>query len=139
MPLARHATTDTAALAREGGRRFVDEHRGPITTWEEFERFPRPDPAAASTRSLEWFEENLPEGMCIVGSGGFAHFAEYVTWLMGYETLCVALCEQRDLVTAISRRLIEMYRVFLARLLEFDCVKNDFCGVHDIISNTITW
>jgi hypothetical protein len=54
----------------------------------------------------------------VIGSGGFAHFAEYITWLMGYETLCVALCEQRDLVAAISRKLIDMYVVFLNRLLQ---------------------
>ena len=64
---------DTAAMARQVGRGFVEEHRGPITTWEEFEAYPWPDPAAATTRNLEWFQENLPDDMCIVGSGGFAH------------------------------------------------------------------
>ena len=48
---------------------------------------------------LEWFEKNLPEDMCVIGSGGFAHFAEFLNWLMGYETLCYALYDQRDLVT----------------------------------------
>ena len=49
-------------------------------------------------RRLEWYEDNLPDDMCVIGSGGFAHFAEYLTWLMGYETLCYALYDQRDLV-----------------------------------------
>ena len=123
MPLHYDTTLDTAALARAGGRDYVNEHRGPITSWDEFEKYPWPDPESLSSRSLEWYEENLPENMCIVGSGGFAHFAEYLTWLMGYETLCVALCEQRDLVAAISRRLVDTYRVFLDRLLRFDRVK----------------
>lgn len=123
MPLHYAHTGDTAALARRDGRRYVDEHTGPVTTWEEFERYPWPDPEAATARSLEWYEEHLPEGMCVVGSGGFAHFAEYLTWLMGYETLCLALCEQRDLVAAITQRLVDMYRVFLKRLLAFDRVK----------------
>jgi uroporphyrinogen decarboxylase len=114
---------DTATLERASGREFVNEQRGPITSWEDFQRYPWPDPNAASTRSLEWYEENLPEGMCVIGSGGFAHFAEYLSWLMGYETLCMALCEQRDLVEAISRRLIEMYEVFLRRVLRFSRVK----------------
>ncbi len=123
MPLNYMNTEDTAKLSRAGGRSYVDEHRGPVTTWEEFERYPWPDPLAASTRSLEWYEEHLPEGMCVIGSGGFAHFAEYVTWLMGYETLCIALCEQRDLVAAIAQRLIDMYVVFMKRLLQFNCVR----------------
>ena len=58
-----------------------------------------------------------------MGSGGFAHFAEYLSWLMGYETLCVSLFEQRDLVAAISQRLVDLYREFLERLLQFDRVK----------------
>ena len=35
--------------------------------------------------------------------GGFAHFAELLTWLMGYETLCIALFEQRDLLLSHFR------------------------------------
>jgi len=123
VQLIRVAVQDTADLQRTGGRKFVDEHRGPITTWAEFEAYPWPDPAAAGTRSLEWYQANLPEDMCIVGSGGFAHFAEYLIWLMGYETLCYALYEQRDLVAAIAARLGEIYRVVAQRMLEFDRVK----------------
>jgi len=123
MPLKRTAVQDTAALARRGGREYMEEHRGPITSWEEFEAYPWPDPWQASTRSLEWYEENLPEGMCIIAGGGFAHFAEYLTWLMGYETLCYSLYDQRDLVRAISERLMEMYRVVLQRILAFERVK----------------
>jgi len=123
VPLNRMTTDDTAALRREGGRNYMDEHRGPITNWAEFESYPWPDPAAVSTRALTWYESNLPEDMCVVSSGGFAHFAEYLTWLMGYETLCYALYDQRDLVRAISERLVEMFRVILARMLQFERVK----------------
>ena len=123
MPVTRMCVEDRAALPHAEGRSFMEEHKGPITNWEEFEAYPWPDPHAASTRSLEWYEENLPEDMCIVGSGGFGHFAEYLTWLMAYETLCFSLYDQRDLVAAISNRLMEMYRVVIARILEFDRVK----------------
>ena len=117
MPLKRTAVEDTAALRREGGRGFMEEHKGPITSWGDFEKYPWPNPAAAPTPALEWYEKNLPDDMCLVASGGFGHFCEYLTWLMGYETLCFALYEQRDLVEAISRRLLEIYRVVLERLL----------------------
>jgi len=123
MPLKRTAIQDTAGFPRQGGRSYMEEHKGPITSWQEFEAYPWPDPDLASTRSLEWYEANLPEDMCIMGSGGFAHFAEYLAWLMGYETLCFSLYDQRDLVAAISKRLAEMYRRFIERLLEFDRVK----------------
>ncbi|MBN1669790.1 MAG: hypothetical protein JXR37_02075 [Kiritimatiellae bacterium] len=115
-------TSDTAALARQRGRSFTDEHRGPITNWEEFEKYPWPDLANANTRELEWLQENLPEGMCIVGSG-LASFAEWMCWLMGYETLCYALYDQRDLVKAITDRLVEIDRRKLELELQFDRVK----------------
>ncbi len=123
VPLPRQVAEDTALLARGGGRDFIDEHRGPITTWEEFEAYPWPDPTKASTRALEWYERNLPDNMCVIGSGGFAHFAEYTNWLMGYETLCLALFENRELVRAISNRLIEIFENVLSQLLQFECVK----------------
>jgi len=123
MQLHRATTLDTAELRRAGGRQYVDEHHGPITNWDEFESYPWPDPDKATTRALEWYSAHLPEGMCIIGSGGFAHFAEYLSWLMGYETLCYALYDQRELVKAISDRLTDMYRVVIQRMLEFDRVK----------------
>jgi len=119
----RLTAADTADLTRAGGRRYVAEHCGPITNWEQFEAYPWPDPDRLTTRQLQWFQENLPEDMCIVGSSGFAHFAEYLTWLMGYETLCYALFDQRDLVAAIARRLLELYEVVVQRMLQFDRVK----------------
>ncbi len=122
-PLNFNTANDTAELTRGQGRSFVDMHRGPITNWAEFEAYPWPDVSQASSASLEWLEEHLPENMCVMGSGGFAHFAEHLSWLMGYETLCMALCEQRDLVEAIAQRLDTYYERFMKRLLEFDRMK----------------
>ena len=123
IKVSRQTAADTASLERAGGRAYVNEHRGPITTWDEFEAYPWPDPKRLTTRNLEWLQENLPEDMCIIGSGGFAHFAEFLTWLMGYETLCYALFDQRDLVTAISRKLFDLYEEVVRRMLEFDRVR----------------
>jgi uroporphyrinogen decarboxylase len=46
-----------------------------------------------------------------------------VNWLLGYETMCYALYDQPDLVEAIATRLVDMYRVVLTRIVEFDRVK----------------
>ena len=122
FPHNRSTVADSASLSRTGGRSFVDEARGPITSWAEFERYPWPDPKKISTRSLEWYEKNLPDGMCMA-TGGMAHFCEYLVWLMGYETLCYALVEARDLVTAIRDRLFAFYREALALILSFPKVR----------------
>ncbi len=34
LQLTRLAIDDTAGLERSGGRKFVNEHQGPITTWD---------------------------------------------------------------------------------------------------------
>ena len=116
-------TEDTAELSRENGRCYRDEHTGPIMSWEDFEKYPWPDPTAPELAAgLEWFQENLPDDMCIIG-GMAGHFAEELTWLMGYETLCYALFDQRDLVEAIAGKLLEIYRVCVERMLQFDRVR----------------
>ena len=122
--LHRGVTADTADLPRGGGRAYQDEHTGPIMNWEDFEKYDWPDQhAAEATADLEWYERNLPDDMCIIGSGGFAHFAEFLTWLMGYETLCYALFDNRGLVAAIADKLTEHFRVIVGRMLQFDRVK----------------
>lgn len=123
-PLQWTAVEDTAELKKTSGRHYLDEHTGPIGNWETFEKYPWPDPdAPAATRDLEWYSKHLPDDMCIIGSGGFGHLAEHLTWLMGYETLCYALSDQRDLVEAIARKLEAIYASALKRILEFPRVK----------------
>ncbi len=122
MPVSSISSADTADLAREGGREFQDEHSGPVMSWEDFEKYPWPDPTTISDRSLAWYEDNLPDDMCIIGHAP-GHFAEYLSALMGYETLCFALYDNRDLVSAIADKLLETYREVTKRLLGFDCVK----------------
>ncbi len=123
MPMNYHRTDDTADLQRDGGRRYMDEHRGPIATWAEFEAYPWPDPATATTRALEFYQRHLPDDMCIIAGGGFGHFAEHLTWLMGYESLCYALYDQRDLVRALADKLLVMQEAILRTILQFDRVK----------------
>jgi uroporphyrinogen decarboxylase len=122
LAFARQVTEDTAGLKRSGGRSFQDEHVGPIRTWADFEAFQWPDPAKPEAlRDLEWFEKNLPDDMCVIGFT--AHFFEYLSWLMGYETLCFALYEQRDLVEAIARRLEQLFTRAAEVLLQFSRVR----------------
>lgn len=120
---ARDVVKDTADLERQGGRGYLNEHRGPIMSREDFERFRWPSfrhPAA--TAELEWYEQNLPDDMCIVGMAG-GHFAEWLCWLMGYETFCLALHDQRDLVRAIEAKLREMFAEAVDAVLQFSRVR----------------
>ncbi len=116
-------TADTADLTRSGGRNYQDEHTGPITTWEELEQYEWPDPDhPEATRSIEWYNRNLPDDMCII-AGLTGHFAELLAWLMGYETLCFALYDDPDLVQAIYEKVRAFHTRELERLLQFDRVE----------------
>ncbi|MGO9308957.1 MAG: uroporphyrinogen decarboxylase family protein [Spirochaetia bacterium] len=120
--VTEHQVTDTAERARTGGRAFVDLKRGPITSWEEFARYPWPDPEAAPARSLEWYQRNLPDDMCLIG-GLTSHYGELLSWLMGYETLCYALVDARGLVEAIAKKVDEITVRQARRFLQFDRVQ----------------
>ena len=127
-PMFRHNVDDTANLQRESGRHFQDEHTGPITNWEEFEKYPWPNPSRPEcTKTLEWYQKNLPDDMCIV-SGSMSHFCEHLTWLMGYETFCYALFDMRDLVEAIAEKLIDIYDRTLDQYLAFDRLRMVFAS-----------
>jgi uroporphyrinogen decarboxylase len=118
----RRSVADGSALSRAGGRSFIDESRGPITTWDEFEAYPWPDPSKADTRGLEWCEANLPDDMCALG-GLIGHITEEITFFMGYETLCIALYEEPLLVRAILEKVVESHERRLELLLQFKRVR----------------
>jgi uroporphyrinogen decarboxylase len=123
VPFHSKTVEDTADLARGGGRSYQDEHTGPITNWDEFEQYDWPDPVPEeSEKLLDWYDKNLPDDMCIIASGT-GHFCEFITWLMGYETLCYALMDDRKLVGAIADKMVEFHRVQVKRFLEYNRVK----------------
>jgi uroporphyrinogen decarboxylase len=123
LGLRKHRVRDTAGLGHAGGRAFVDTQQGPLATWQDFEAFPWPDSTCEEADSeLQWWQEHLPEDMCLA-TRSFGHFAEWLTWLMGYEALCYALYDQRDLVEAIADKLLEINRGALERYLAFSRVR----------------
>ncbi|HOE97306.1 MAG TPA: uroporphyrinogen decarboxylase family protein [Candidatus Sumerlaeota bacterium] len=114
---------DTSALKRAGGRQYVDEHKGPVTNWDEFEKFDWSRVEHITTRQLEYFEKHLPDDMCVVAFGQIGHYAEMLNWLMGYETLCFALFNDRELVRAMFERLDHLYQAAVRTIVQFDRVK----------------
>jgi uroporphyrinogen decarboxylase len=123
IPIPGKMTDDTADLKRDQGRHYADYSTGVIKTWEDFESFPWPDPHLPEAAvGLEYWQEHLPHDMCIIG-GKYPEISQDLLGLMGYENLCIALYEQRDLVKAVSEKLFEICRIWLERLLQFDRVK----------------
>ncbi len=103
LPLHRIALEDTAPLRRDR-RQWADEHAGPITSWEDFERYPWPKPEDVDYFGIEWAGKHLPEGMKLIVLGPGGQF-ENLSWLMGVSTLAIALFDAPDLVRAIAERI----------------------------------
>ncbi len=106
LPLHDLHAQDTAQLA-SGNRSWRNETRGPINSWEDFEKYPWPDSSDIDFRPLEYAAEAMVEGMKVIGmaSGIF----ENTSWLFGTENLCYALFDQPDLVKAVADRVGELW------------------------------
>lgn len=93
---------DTAELAKEK-RNWVDEHHGMVTNWEEFEKYPWPDPETIDFTILEKATKIIPDGMKIMlWSSGIL---ENVQWLMGYEPMSYASFEEPELIAALFEKI----------------------------------
>jgi len=105
MKYTKFEIGDTASLPRDR-RQWMSEGQGPITNWGDFERYPWPTSADVNLDAIEYMARCLPEGMGIIAqiSGGL----EPVTWLMGYQTLGLALYDQPDLVEALFEKITEI-------------------------------
>ncbi len=110
------AASDTAALSR-GQRQWANEERGPIASWEDFEKYPWPDPAKGDLWPYEYAATHLPEGMGMVvcPTSGFLEIP--MDALLGYQNLCLLLYEQPDLVEAVFQRVGEIIYSMYERLL----------------------
>jgi len=98
-----------------GGRSFVDEQQGPITTAAEFEAYPWPDPQATTCGNFARARAHLPEGMAMIARchGPF----EWGTWLMGIQTFCMALAMDRDLVERVFARVSDLIVEEVSRMV----------------------
>ena len=119
--------TDTADLSR-GNRHWVNESRGPIASWEDFEHYPWPDPSKADLSSYEYAANNLPDGMglLICPTSGFLEIP--LDTLLGYQNLCYLICEQPDLAEAVFRRVGEIIVAMYEQLLELPNLYGFFQG-----------
>lgn len=120
MPFQENRTVVAdAAPASDHDRVWVDQHAGAIASWEDFERYPWPRVEDVDFFPLEYVVRNLPEGMGFVtchAGGVFEHLSQ----IMSIEGLCVALCEQPDLVRAVADRVGESLEAYYRQFLGLD-------------------
>jgi uroporphyrinogen decarboxylase len=113
--------TDTASKdSNKGDRTWMEEGKGPIQSWKDFENYPWPDIKEIDFSRLEWMEKNLPSNMgCYYLTGSIL---ERLAWLLGYETLCYFMYDAPDLIDAICDKIGTFYVEYTKILTSFNCV-----------------
>jgi uroporphyrinogen decarboxylase len=107
LPAISHVTRDTAKGAEQYNRAWQGLEPGVIQTWEDFEKYPWPHVTDLCFYIHHYICEHLPDGMGFLSchAGGVY---EHVSRLMGYEGLCLALYDNRELVRAVTDKLGEL-------------------------------
>lgn len=116
LPFPRKGLTGDDPTMAAGQRSWVDEHEGTITTWDQFEQYPWPDPGAVPLWILEYICENLPEGMGFVTCHGGGVY-EHMSSLLSYEQLAYLLVDDPELVRAITDRVGALIAAYYERIL----------------------
>jgi uroporphyrinogen decarboxylase len=125
LPVKQTKIEDTGIYA-SGQRSWMEEGRGPISNWQEFENYPWPEVSDADYGPIEYAANHMPEGMAIFAKS--YGILEQAMWLMGYETFAYALFDQPDLVEAIFSKVAEIYLPFNRALTEIDGVVGLWMG-----------
>jgi uroporphyrinogen decarboxylase len=101
-------------------RGWANEGKGIVTTREEFDRFPWPDPSELDLSVFAEVGRLLPEGMKVLVDHGKIFTG--VWWLMGLETFCRAVKRDPDLVSRMYEKVGATQLRILDMATDFDCV-----------------
>lgn len=125
MPKVR-VGRDTAIIPKKGGREWVEEETGIITSWEGFEKFPWERMKLDLGNYYKFLSENLPDGMRTVVNGSL--YEQVLERLLGYEGLFYLLYDQPDLVEAVVNRWGEILYEFYENVISLEVTGAIFHG-----------
>lgn len=115
---------DTAELSRRQ-REWLDESRGLISSWEEFERFPW-DKIKPDCSPYEIVARRLPEGMKIVATSIF--FEHVFQVMLGFERISYMLYDNPELVALVFVRWGQKVYDFYESVIDMEEVGTIFHG-----------
>jgi len=126
FPVGALAAADTAPGVQRT-RYWADEHRGSITNWQDFERYPWPKVEDVDFFPLEYLSTHLPEGMGLMTCHAGGIF-EHLSRILSLEGIGIALCEDPQLVQAVANKVGECLLAYYERLADLDHVIALFQG-----------
>ena len=100
-------------------RGWADLQKGPIASWEDFERYPWPEGDPPDFWMMEYLNRYVPEDMGLISCHSGGPF-EIVGRLLSYEGLCLGLYDRPDLVDAVIERVGKCMERYYELLLQLD-------------------
>lgn len=127
LPAVALVTQDTAPDNKDHNRAWQGLHDGPIKNWDDFENYPWPRITEENFYIHRYICDHLPDGLGFITchAGGVY---EHVSRLIGYESLCMKLYDQPDLLKAVADKLGELIFEYNKFLLELDGLAAIFQG-----------
>lgn len=118
---------DTASLSRKE-RTWVEEGKGIISSWKDFERYPWPNTDTIDYSLYEFIAKNLPEGMKIMACASAGIFEISSEALLGFEGMSYLLYDDPTLIEAVFNKVGETLYNFYKNVVELDGVGGFFQG-----------
>lgn len=118
---------DTAQLSRKE-REWVEEGKGVIQSWEDYESYPWPKIDNIDFSFLDWLQEFVPEGMKILISSSSGVFEIASEELLGFEGMSYLLYENYPLVEAVFNRVGETLNAYYRSVVSSEIVGGFFQG-----------
>lgn len=103
------------------GKVEVAEHRGLIASWEDFHRYPWPEPDDVDFGPVEVAISVLRPGMKLI-SGTLSGVFEESWFIMGFETFAMSLAEDPALVRAVTERVGSLMLEIIRKVAAMDGV-----------------
>lgn len=126
FPLQLRITRDTAQLSA-GDRAWREETKGVIENWEDFEKYPWPQPEDVDFFPFEYVSTHLPEGMKMIVSHAGGPF-EWLSWILSVQGLSILLYDEPELVEAVMNRIGELITRFYENVLDIPNICAVFPG-----------
>lgn len=123
---AQNLAENTAELAKGRQRAWVDDNKGVIGSWTDFERYPWPQDIRSINLMSRAMAKRVPDGMkvMVIPGGVF----EWTTWLMGLVPFSYALTEQPELVKAVIQKVAGIIDAVVSDLMTEANIGGIFMG-----------
>ncbi|MCD6156288.1 MAG: hypothetical protein J7J32_04540 [Candidatus Atribacteria bacterium] len=123
----KRITTDTAQLSKEK-REWIEEGKGIIQSWEDFESYPWPEIEQIDFSFLDLLAECIPEGMKVFLTPSSGVFEVASEELLGFEGMSYLLYEDYPLVKAVFDKVGETLYAYYSAIVAHEVIGGFFQG-----------